>query len=73
MRASLLWLDVRPDPVPTASGITVLILIGMVVLMLSVAAIVGFVFLLRWFLRAKAATAQTPATAEFQPNSPNQP
>ncbi|HXT64232.1 MAG TPA: hypothetical protein VN696_14440 [Pyrinomonadaceae bacterium] len=73
MIASLWWLDVRPDPVPTGSGITVLILIGIVVLMLSVAAIVGFVFLLRWFLCAKAASAQTPATAEFQPNSPNQP
>ena len=73
MIASLLLLDVRPDPVPTASGAAGLILIGIVVLMLSVAAIVGFVFLLRWFLRAKAATAPTPATAEFQPNSPNQP
>lgn len=73
MIADLLLLDVRPDPVPAGNGATGLILIGVVVLMLSAAAIVGFVFLLRWLLRAKIATARTPATVEFQPNSANQP
>ena len=74
MIANLLLLDVRPDPVPAGSGALGLVLIGIVVLMLSAAAIFGFVFLLRWLLSTKAATPQTQhATPEFQPNSPNQP
>lgn len=74
MILSLLLFDVRPNPVPTGAGVTGLILIGIVVLMLSAAAVAGFVFLLRWMLRQKTAVTPTqhPGTA-FQPNSPNQP
>ena len=78
MITDFLLLDVRPDPVPTGIGVTGLILIGVVVLMLTAAAITGFVFLMRWLLRAKlrtnAATERTPQLAPgLQPSSPNQP
>jgi hypothetical protein len=75
MMANLMVLDVRPNPIPAGTGTTGLILIAFVVLMLSVAAIVGFVFLLRWLRRAaQASPSRTQvATRNFQPNNPNQP
>jgi hypothetical protein len=74
MIANLMLPDVRPDPIPAGTGTTALILIAFAVLMLSVAAIVGFVFLLRWLRRAQASPSQTQvATRNFQPNNPNQP
>jgi len=67
-------LDARPDPVPTGIGVTGLILIGVVVVMLTAAAITGFVFLLRYLIRAKHAREAMPhAAPELQPSSPNQP
>lgn len=43
----VLLLDVAPDPVSTGVGVIGLILIGIIVLMLSGAALVGFVFLFK--------------------------
>ncbi|HEV8590187.1 MAG TPA: hypothetical protein VGQ72_15070 [Pyrinomonadaceae bacterium] len=74
MITNFLLLDVRPDPVSTGIGVTGLILIGVVVLMLTAAAITGFVFSMRWFLRAKLRTNAAPERAsKLQPSSPNQP
>ncbi|HEY3104662.1 MAG TPA: hypothetical protein VGJ69_13820 [Pyrinomonadaceae bacterium] len=74
MMTNFLLLDVRPDPIPTGIGVTGLILIGVVVLMLTAAAITGFVFLMRWFLRAKLRANAAPERApKLQPSSPNQP
>lgn len=42
-----LLLDVAPDPVSTGVGIAGLILIGIVVLMITAAVLVGFVFLFK--------------------------
>jgi hypothetical protein len=43
----ILLLDVAPDPVSTGIGITGLVLIGIVVLMITAAVLVGFVFLFK--------------------------
>jgi len=70
-----LLLDVAPDPVSAGIGIVGLFLIGVVVLMVTAAVILGLVFLLRSLLRAKrqpnAISANAPAPV--QPSSPNQP
>jgi hypothetical protein len=75
MIANSLLLDVIPGP--PSPGVTTgeMIFVGVVVLMLTGAAIVGFIFFLRWLLRMKPSGTQaaSQATAEFQPNSPNQP
>lgn len=71
MIGTLLLFDVAPEPVHAGIGMTALVLIGIVALMISAAAVVGFVFLLRWILRAKA--HHTPAGSKLQPSSPNQP
>jgi len=47
MMNHVLLLDVAPDPVSTGAGIAGLALIGVVVLMLTAAVLVGFVFLLK--------------------------
>jgi hypothetical protein len=74
MMTNFLLLDVRPDLVPTGIGVAGLILIGVVVLMLTAVTIVGFVFLMRWLLRAKLRTNAAPERApNLQPSSPNQP
>jgi hypothetical protein len=75
MITNLLLLDVRPEPVSTGVGAAGLIVIGVVVLMFSAAALVGFVFLLRWLLRSKPQNVQNAAQAapKFQPSNPNQP
>lgn len=67
----LLLLDVRPDPVSPGVNITSLILIGLVILMLTPTSLVGFVFLVRRFLRSRSQNAQQ--TRELQPSKPNQP
>jgi hypothetical protein len=74
MIANLL-LDVIPGPPSPGASKGELIFVAIVILMLTGAAITGFVFLLRWLLRAKSTGTQTvPQTAgQFQPNSPNQP
>lgn len=43
----ILLLDVAPDPVSAGAGIAGLILIGVVVLMITAAVLVGFVFLFK--------------------------
>jgi hypothetical protein len=43
----ILLLDVAPDPVSAGIGISGLILIGVVVLMITAAVLVGFVFLFK--------------------------
>lgn len=43
----ILFLDVAPDPVSAGVGIAGLVLIGIVVLMITAAVLVGFVFLLK--------------------------
>jgi hypothetical protein len=75
MAANLVLLDVIPGPPGPRVGTGELIFIAIVVLMLTGAAVVGFVFLLRWLVRAKSPVTQTSsrASAGFQPNSPNQP
>ena len=75
MIANLLWLDIRPGPPSPGVGAGEFIFVAIVVLMLTGAAIVGFVFLLRWLLRARSPMTQavSQAGAKFQPNSPNQP
>ena len=80
MISALLLFDVTPDPVSSGVGVTGLILIGVVVLILSVAALVGFVFLLRWLLRGSRSGASPTVregssqnATQFQPSNPNQP
>lgn len=76
MMVKLLLLDLAPDPVSTGVGLTALILIGIVVLIIVALTIIGFVFLLRRFLRARPANASVQVTREttpnFQPSNPNQ-
>ena len=50
----LLLLDVAPDPVSAGVGIAGLILIAVVVLMVTAAVLVGFVFLFKWLSRTNA-------------------
>jgi hypothetical protein len=75
MTLNFLLLDVAPNPVSTGTGVASLLLIAIAVLMMTGAAVVGFVFLLRSLLRKKAPTNQSlgQATPELQPSSPNQP
>lgn len=47
MMNHILLLDVAPDPVSAGAGIAGLILIGVVVLMITAAVLVGFVFLFK--------------------------
>ena len=47
MMNHILLLDVAPDPVSAGIGIAGLILIGIVVLMITAAVLVGFVFLFK--------------------------
>jgi len=47
----ILLLDVAPEPVSVGIGISGLILVAVVVLMLTAAVLVGFVFLLKRFRR----------------------
>ena len=51
MMNHILLLDVAPDPVSAGVGIAGLILIGVVVLMVTAAVMVGFVFLFKRFRR----------------------
>ena len=86
MNYSLL-LDVAPDPVSAGVGITGLILIGIVVLMITAAVLVGFVFLFKRLRRNDSGgstrlvvgdvclnldTAASQASPQPQ-SSPNQP
>ena len=73
MIAKLILLDVIPGPPSRGVSTGELIFVAIIVLMLAGAAIAGFVFLLRWLLRAKSTQTPSQPTAEFQPNSPNQP
>ena len=50
----ILLLDIAPDPVSAGVGIAGLILIGIVVLMLTAAVLVGFVFLFKRLRRNDA-------------------
>jgi flagellar basal body-associated protein FliL len=72
MTPYLLFLDVTPDPVSSGTSAVVLILIGVVALLITAAAVFAFVFLLRYLLRAKTPAA-SKVTSEFQPSNPNQP
>ena len=79
MISSLLLLDVAPEPVRgPLIGTAGLILIAVIVLMLAAIATVGFVFLLKRFMRqpetevAVREGASQPVT-QFQASSPNQP
>lgn len=73
MITKLLLLDLSPGPPSPGVGMGELIFVAIVVLMLTAAAVAGFVFLLRRLLRSKHQVAQTSVPPEFQPNSPNQP
>ena len=80
MISSLLLLDVAPEPVRgPLIGTTGLILLAVVALMLAAVAIVGFVFLLKGFMKrqpkSEAALLEgTPQpVTQFQASSPNQP
>jgi|GEM_PF-1969473 len=55
MMNHVLLLDLAPDPVSTGVGITGLVLVGVVVLMMTAAVLVGFVFLLKRLRRNGAA------------------
>ena len=70
---SLLLLDVAPIPRirVTPGG---LVFVAIAVLMLTGAAVSGFVFLVRrLLLRARHQVMQASVPPKFQPNSPNQP
>ena len=54
MMSHILLLDVAPDPVSAGIGIAGLILIGIVVLMMTAAVLVGFVFLFKRLRRNDA-------------------
>lgn len=80
MISAVLLFDVTPDPVRSGIGVTGLILIGVVALILSAAALVGFVFLLRRLLRGNrqgtsptAREGSSQKASQFQPSNPNQP
>jgi hypothetical protein len=80
-------LDVAPDPVSAGIGVAGLILIGVVVLMITAAALVGFVFLFKRLRRNDAGVStrlvvgdvclnldNAAPQANLQPqSSPNQP
>lgn len=82
-----LLLDVAPDPVSAGVGIAGLILIGIVVLMITAAVLVGFVFLFKRFRRNDAGGSTrlvvgdvclnlVDAAPQYNPqpqSSPNQP
>ena len=81
----LLLLDAAPEPVSVGIGIAGFILVAVVVLMLTAAALVGFVFLLKRLRRSGPGTrvvvgdvclnldsAAAPSAAQPQ-SSPNQP
>jgi hypothetical protein len=75
---NLLLLDVRPDPVSVAGPVG-LILLALVVLMITVALVVGFVFLLKRLRRnggnpaSVGRSISSGAPEQPQPNNPNQP
>jgi hypothetical protein len=75
---NLVLLDVRPDPISVAGPVG-LILLALVVLMITVALVVGFVFLLRRRRRAgrnpaSGGRSMSPgASKQPQPSNPNQP
>lgn len=74
---SLLLFDLRPDPVPVA-GPGGLILLAFVVLMLTVALIVGLVFLLKRLKGVSSPTVREglsplSVSEQPQPSNPNQP
>lgn len=74
MTTILLMFDVAPEPVSTGTSVVVLILTGIVALMITAAALLGFVFGLRAWLRTRtSAKAGTRPAPEFQPSNPNQP
>ena len=75
MIANSILLDITPGPPSHGLGIGEVIFVAIAVLILTGAAIAGFVFMLRCLLRAKSPVTQSAshASAEFQPNSPNQP
>ena len=54
----ILLLDAAPDPISAGVGIAGLILIGVVVLMITGAALVGFVFLIKRLRSNDAARSQ---------------
>ena len=69
---NLLFLfDIPPEPKPVA-GVAGLILLAFVVLMLTTALVVGFVFLLRRLRRSKIVEPAPDARMAAQPSSPNQ-
>ena len=85
MMNHLLLLDAAPEPVSVGIGIAGFILVTVVVLMLTAAALIGFVFLLKRLRRNGAGTrvvvgdvclnldhAASQSAAQPQ-NSPNQP
>jgi hypothetical protein len=81
MMSNLLLLDVAPDPVTPVTGIGALILIAVIVLMLTAATIVGFIFLLKRIRRSRQPAFSSRAedglsesqVGQFQPSHPNQP
>lgn len=62
MTLYLLFLDVTPSPISSGTSAVVLVLIGAIALLITAAAVLAFVFLLRYLLRAKtrAASQVTP-------------
>jgi hypothetical protein len=88
MMNHFLLLDLAPEPVSAGVGIAGLILIGVVVLMITGAVLVGFVFLFKRLRRNDAGgstrlvvgdvclnldNATPQANPQPQPSSPNQP
>jgi hypothetical protein len=67
MNANLILLDVAPDPVSPVMVAGRLILVLGLMLMFAVTGILGFIFLLKWFKKRKAAIS----TSQVQPNNPN--
>jgi glycerol-3-phosphate acyltransferase PlsY len=47
MLTRILLLDISPEPVATGGGVATLVLIGIVVLVLTTALLMGFVFVMR--------------------------
>lgn len=56
----ILLLDVAPDPVSAGVGVAGLILVGIVVLMITAAVLVGFVFLFKRLRRKPHSSPNQP-------------
>jgi flagellar basal body-associated protein FliL len=76
MVTSLPLLDIGTDPVGNPLTGVGLVLIAIIVLMLTAATVIGFVFLLRWLRRqppSNAVAGTSQPVPQFQPSNPNQP